>query len=289
MVEPFAQVHERHRTQPGGGELECQRDAVEAPADGRDECHLGLVEHKGSVLHPRPLGEQAHGVRGLDIRQAFRIARRQRERRDPVDALPVDAERLSRRGEDPHPWAAPAGQVGELGGGVDDVLAVVEDEEHVLLAEGIEQGVEQRAATLVLNAENCSDGGGHLLGMSDGRQLDEPDSLGVTTEQLGSGLQRKACLARTAGAGERDEPGRLDEGLHVGQLPLAPDEQARQGRQVVRELRVVERSQRREARRPNAAVELEHLLGTSEVLQAVAPEVPERHALPQGVRQQIPQ
>jgi hypothetical protein len=57
--------------------------------------------------------------------------------------LTVDAERLAGGGNDLHPGAVPPDEVDQLGTGAEDVLAVVEDDEDVLVREDLEQSVER--------------------------------------------------------------------------------------------------------------------------------------------------
>src|ERR1019366_1156412 len=85
-------------------------------------------------------------------------------------------------------------------------------------------------------------------------------------------------LARAARAGERDETRGGDKAAHFGELSVAADEARHLCREVVRQLRVVERPKWWEGRRKAVGLQLEDLLGPAEVLQPVPAEVPEAGA-----------
>ena len=114
---------------------------------------------------------------------------------------------------------------------------------------------------------------GDLAAVGERREFGEPHPVGGPADELGPGLERQPGLAAAAGTRERHKPGRPDQLADLGQLALPADERAQQRGQVVRELGVVQRGERRELRRQEARLELEYLLRPAEVLEPVQAKV----------------
>ena len=116
VVEPGLDLARRERPRPRGGELERERRPVE-PRAHRDDRAVGLlVERQVGLQLRRPLEEQRP-----------RVLRRQR--RQPPHRLVGQPERLAAGGDDRH-LRARAQAVGDLGGRVEHVLAVVEAQQQ---------------------------------------------------------------------------------------------------------------------------------------------------------------
>ena len=105
-----------------------------------------------------------------------------------------------------------------------DVLAVVEDQEGPFGGQIVAQGGDGPARCVVLEAERGEHRLHDELGVLDGRQLDEPDAIGILAGALSTGPQGELCLADTAGARERQQPGRGERPLELGQTLTAPHE-----------------------------------------------------------------
>ena len=89
------------------------------------------------------------------------------------------------------------------------LLEVVEDHEHSALCEHLGQDGLERLAAGLLNADGLRDAGGHERGVLDGGQVDEGHAvgeLGLQTRSRGAG---DSGLARTARAGQRQQPNTL--------------------------------------------------------------------------------
>jgi hypothetical protein len=63
LIQPGAHLAQRHRLQPGRGQLDRQRDAVEAPAHRRRQRRGLVVEDEAWILRAGPLREQLDRLR----------------------------------------------------------------------------------------------------------------------------------------------------------------------------------------------------------------------------------
>ena len=170
----------RHHPQLGNGELDRHRDAVEMLADVRDRGGIGIgqreaVDRGGGALDEQPDGAVIERLRGRD---AFGAARKG-QTRDPVGALSADTEGLAARGEEKKRRAPAHELLGEVGRRFDEVLAVVEDEKRLLLAQISDRAVDRRAAALHRNPDRGADGLGHEPRVFERRELCDPDPVGI--------------------------------------------------------------------------------------------------------------
>jgi hypothetical protein len=124
----------------------------------------------------------------------------------------------------------------ELGRSLDDVLAVVEDEQRALRLQVRGQRLQQRAVRLGAHAEQLRRLADDERRVADRRQVDEPDAVGERGQLRGGDLEREPCLAEAAHAEQRHQAGRAEMRLHLALLALAADEGSRLVRQVVRDL-----------------------------------------------------
>ena len=111
-----------------GGELDGQRDAVEPPADLGDVGRVGLGHHEVGAYRDGAVAEQAHRVRGLG--ELGRVIRRHGKRRDGVDLFALQLERFTAGREDGDVRAPVEDGVDEVRAAVDQMLAIVQHEEH---------------------------------------------------------------------------------------------------------------------------------------------------------------
>ena len=117
IAEPGHQIRWGQGSAAGRGQLDGQRDAVQATADLLDVgAGGGRIERHAD--RPRPLVEQLGGRPG-------RVQGRHRK-----ELFVVDAERFPGGGQHADHRAALGDGVGECGGTVDDVFAVVQDEQR---------------------------------------------------------------------------------------------------------------------------------------------------------------
>ncbi len=90
--------------------------------------------------------------------------------------------------------------VAESRGGVDQVFAVVQQDEAVLFGQRLDDGLGDRDAPEVLDAECGRDDVGDLAAIGQRRQLGEPDPVGGLADELGASLQCQSGLAAAARA-----------------------------------------------------------------------------------------
>ena len=190
LVYPFQQVVEPECAQLGRGEFDCQRKAIEVTAD---------------IDHPRVVDaylelRSERTCPGHEQLRSIGVQRRQRQNR-----LTIDAERFSRGHEHVGLRAPVEHQVHEVTALIEQVLAVVEHEQHRSARQVLGQ------AFLVHRCNTLDPGGlrnrlGETRGVTHRRQLDKGDSR---RERRQFRVRRSECqrrLARTAGAGDRHEP-----------------------------------------------------------------------------------
>jgi len=104
-------------------QLDRQGQAVELPADALEICPLSLSCSKARLGSRRALDEQCGCFRGL-------------ERRKPQHEFAADVQRLAAGRQHRQSRAGPQQSLDEHGATDDDVLAVVQDEQHRLRNEG---------------------------------------------------------------------------------------------------------------------------------------------------------
>ena len=215
------------------GELDRERDAVEAAADGADEREVGRGGLEVRADDERPLEEQlrgrvrAHGVADparpppgtAAARATATCSRGTRSVRRLVTTI-AEAGR-------------PGLEVGERRGGGPDVLGRVEDEEGgrpaQLVGERLGQRLVERAAGLVGDADRARDRRQHERRVADAVQRHERDPAVPQPEVLGGQLRGEAALAHPADPGQRDERrgGVAGEPAQLGEVGVAADERGR--------------------------------------------------------------
>ncbi|MFI6291544.1 hypothetical protein ACIBEJ_08135 [Nonomuraea sp. NPDC050790] len=127
MVEPGQDLLGRQGAHVGGGQFEGERDAVEAfaePVHGLQVRggELPVVGDGGGAV-----GEQPGRLRQLGL--VLGGGRRAGQRADAEDVLAGDVQRDAGGGQDGQPGGGAQQVLGEVGAGVDQVLAGVEDQE----------------------------------------------------------------------------------------------------------------------------------------------------------------
>jgi hypothetical protein len=282
VIESFGDFGGRQMRYPRRCELDREGDAVESSADLTYSARVLRRQLEFRANRLRSGLEQAHRFRGLDV-----VAGRHGKGRYAPRLLALDIESFSARGQESHTRAAEQDAVRQLGNGVEEMLAVVQQNEARPPGEMSEEKFAGRAQRRDCSdvrsprrADGVGDGAADAVGVGESSQVDEEDAAGILVENLRSDLDGEPCLATTAHAGQRDEPVVRQQLGYLDDLALATDECRALRRKVVRER--LERTQRREV----AGADLKQSLRLTQVLQAVGAEVRDRHAVRQVSRDQ---
>ena len=211
---------------PRGRELDCQRDAVELRTDPVDQLH--------SVVADDEVGRRR---RGTSEEQLARLARVGPHRRDPPHPLAVGAECLATGGQD-RERLRPAQQiVRDIGGVVDQVLAVVEHDQRRCTIGVLDDQLRQPAAPLGRPSADEADRHRHLLddlvGIARGTKVGQPRSSVVAGARVCGHLERDPGLAATAHAADGHQPVVGQQPIELLDLGATTDELGQLHRQVV--------------------------------------------------------
>ena len=123
---------------------------------------------------------------------------------------------------------------GNVWGCVEKVLEVVEDQQHLAGGEVVGQGLGQRSPRYSRSPECRAIAPVTKGGIGQGGKLDEEDAVIEGGKQLGSGREREAGLADTAGTSEGHDPDLCqgEQGGELGDVFGASDEGSERGGQV---------------------------------------------------------
>jgi hypothetical protein len=206
--------------QAGGGQLDRQRLPVEPSADLED----GRPQRRG---HGEPgrdggaaLAEEAHGVvvgEGVDGMQH----------------LTRDRQRFAAGGEDPQARDVFQQGLHEVCSGVDEMLAVVEQEQELTIGEGVEQagggvGLVRYPGHDLGGADGVEHGRGQPRRIADRRQFDHDALAGAGPHDL-AGQPRLPGAARP---GQRHQPVRREQADDPPDVRRAAHEAGERGRRT---------------------------------------------------------
>lgn len=223
VVEPVGDLPRGQQPEPGGGQLDGERQPVQAAADLRHG--LGVGEHRIGV------GTDGLGALG---EQPVRLLRDQGL--DRAHRLTGDAQGFTAGREDREPRAVGEEGLGEGGCRADDVFAVVKDQEPAARGAVLDQqgdGVGLRGRQLVgqqhglAQTEGADHRAGHRLRMVERGQLDHP-----RLRKPCGGLLGEAGLSRAARSGERDQAGPVQVGTNGLEFRFPPDEGGQTGAEI---------------------------------------------------------
>ena len=171
--------------------------------------------------------------------------------------------------------------------GLHHLFEVVQQEEHSLALQPLDQQIVGRHATVLEHAERVRDGRRHQLGMPDRGQRDEIHTVREIVRGVGRELQTQSTLSDAAGPDHRQE-------THVGlyeHLVRGGDEVAATHKWRGLHRKVVgsgiERAQRRKGCGQSGDHELEDALGALEVLEAVDAQIEDADAGGEAVAHEV--
>ena len=148
-----------------------------------------------------------------------------------------NGERFAAGGDHGDAGAAAEDVLDEGGGGVHDVLAVVDQQQHAAPGQERDEPVAEvagRGGAVHRHAEGVGDRERHLVGGVDRRQPHPEGAVGVVRRHADDGGERQGGLPGAAGADEGQQPYAAEELGDGVQLGVAADQRADHGGQVRR-------------------------------------------------------
>ncbi len=232
VLEPSEQRIRCEQSRARRGQLDGERQTVEAPADlhNRERVVLGQGEVEADGLGS--IDEQLHrGQRSELFDRRLLRERRHRQRTDRILPLGAEPQHRAARGQDLEPGTAGQEQV-ELRCNPDDLLEVVEHEQRRGRFEMLDQSVDGRSRSLDGRSDRGGDARQNLVGLSNRSERYEHRPAWIAVVESLTDGDRQPRLADAARAGEGDQPRfrRLEEcrdGVDVG---LATDQRRRRHR-----------------------------------------------------------
>ena len=132
-------------------------------------------------------------------------------------------------GQHGQPGAGPQ-EIGDERGGAQDVLDVVQQEQHLPPGEGVQQALGEGQALHLADVQGLGDRRGDETGVGEGGQVDETDPAGRAGAATAA-ARRVFPVPPGPVSVTRRTSGRARRARRARELPLAPDERARQRRQ----------------------------------------------------------
>lgn len=173
---------------PRGCQLDRQREAVQASADVGDGEGVLIGQAEARPNRRGALAEQGDGrVRRQLPGERAGSGLGEAQRRDRKLVLAAQVEHGAARDEHLEAGRGPE-QIGHDGGGGEDLLEVVQQEQQALVAQVVDEGIADRAAADVLETHGLGDGRHDEGRVAKWGQLDEEDAVLEVVDQLGSNL-----------------------------------------------------------------------------------------------------
>ena len=157
---------------------------------------------------------------------------RQLQRRDWQEVLAGHRERLAAGGDHPHARRHPDDVGHQRGGRIEQVLAVVDQEEQLLVLQVGEQDGSRAGRRLIAQIQRGEDGVLDETRVPDVGQLHEPRATRERARKLGGAPDRQSRLPDTTRADEGDQAGRGELRPKLRELAATADEAGRLGREI---------------------------------------------------------
>jgi hypothetical protein len=146
-----------------------------------------------------------------------------RTQRDDPSGGELDRHALSARRQDGDTGAGPFEIAHQYRGGAKYVLAVVQEEQYLLVSKHLDQRFQERRPSAVV-AERSRDGLGDAIGITNRRQLNQPCAVALVGQKVRGDLKRQPGLADTADSGDRHNSRVLQCSSDLRHFGLATDE-----------------------------------------------------------------
>lgn len=228
VVQPLQQLLNGEGAQPDGGELDREGQPVEAAADLQHDRQVRLGHREIRAYGGDPLGEEPDRVRLRGARQ--RPGPGDRQRGELQGLLARDAERLPAGGEDPQAGKGAQQPVCEHGAILEEVLAVVEHDEHPPIRQVLDEHIDRRLGRGDPDAVGVGERLTDQRGLVHIGELDEAHPAGEGPPYVEGDPEGEAGLPHPSHAGDGDQPGDREQTPGLGGLPPPPDEARHLGR-----------------------------------------------------------
>ena len=193
LIQPLRHLLGAQYSEPGGGQLQGQRDAVESAADLGDGRRIGVAQSEAGLGRPGALTEERHRVGCGQVVGACGVCGGKGQRWEREDHFAGQAERLAAGGEDRDLGAPAQQEMGETGRCLHEVLAIVDDEEKPPCQQAFAEPLLQRRRPLAGCHAQHAEGVGHFGGdqcrVTDPAEVDLPGAVGESIQVAGRQLE----------------------------------------------------------------------------------------------------
>src|ERR1700716_1074429 len=210
--EPELAIQERSRPtdsksgDTAGGEFERQCDPIESATELSDNRSIGIAQHKGNsarddAFHEEPHRRETHHFSGRESDGGLRWAP---QRRQATDLFAFDPQRFTARCQNVDLRSFIENTLGQRGRRLDDMLAVVEHQEHPLIANKGEE-ILDRTVGIDREAQRRRDRAGDERRLIECPKIDEMNRAAKLTMLGMSDRYRYGRLADAARPDDRHE------------------------------------------------------------------------------------
>jgi hypothetical protein len=194
---------------PRRGQLEGERDAVESPADLDHRRCVLFRQLDGGIRSARPFEEQCHGRHVLEILERNTVEIVDGQRCDRPHVFTHHGERFATRGDDRDARRSVQDPLGDVGDRLDQVFAVVQQQQGVASAQHVDDRILDRHAEAGVDPQHPGERSERCIAVADGHQLDEMDAIGEPRRNGPGELQSERRLPDSCTSHQGDQP-RLD-------------------------------------------------------------------------------
>ena len=129
----------------------------------------------------------------------------ERERRHHVDRFAVEAERFATGHQQRHGWAVPVESGGDVRGGLEHVLTVVEHDQGISVAVRRYDTVKERLAALLTDAQRLGQRVHDRVTLGDLGQFAAPDAVAIAVPDRVGSVESQRRLADAAATDKGDD------------------------------------------------------------------------------------
>ncbi len=225
VAEPGGDLLGGQHAHPGRGQLDGQRDAVQRAADGRHRHRVPLGDREAGPGRRRPVREQLYRLETGHVRGVpWRARGRHVQRRDLTHRFLRDAQRFLAGGHDPQLRAGGQEPLAEGGARVDQMLAIVEQDQGLPRLQHVGQRVRQRAPGLSVDADDRGHPRDDQVLLPQVAQLDHVDAVREVAGHGGHQPQGQPGLPDAARAAQGEGPGPVQRLAQIAKFTFPPDE-----------------------------------------------------------------